>query len=180
MLERDRIAAKGTRETTFASFVERRLAEEYRLAAVMLGDPAEAQDATHDAFELAWRRWDSLRDPDRLDAWFGRILHNVCLDRLRSRRRHAVTDVSVELAESVAATDELRRPAERDEIRRAFAALNPDQRLAIVLRYYADLTVDRIAERVGAPPGTVKSRLHHALAALNAALGPEREGRSAR
>lgn len=180
MLERDRPSTIGVREATFAAFVERRLAEQYRLASVILGDAADAQDATHDAFELAWRRWDSLRDPDRLDAWFGRILVNVCRDRLRSRKRRAIRDVSPELAASMAAADELQRPADRDEIGRAFAGLNPDQRVVVVLRFYADLTVDAIAERVGAPSGTVKSRLHHALQAMAAALEPSTEGRSRR
>ena len=63
----------------------------------------------------------------------------------------------------------------RMEIGRAFAALNADQRAVVVLRYWADLTVDQIAERVGAPSGTVKSRLHHALERLREALQPPEE-----
>ena len=174
MLEGERSAVRGDREVAFATFVEQRLLQQYRLAAVILGDPLEAQDATHDAFELAWRRWDSLRDPVRLEAWFGRILVNVCRDRLR-RRRRTVTDISAELADTLAGPDVYRRSADRDEIARAFAALNPDQRVVVVLRFYADLRVDQIAEHVGAPAGTVKSRLHNALQALNAALTPPGE-----
>lgn len=180
MLERVRSTPIREKETAFAVFVERTLAEHYRLAAVILGGNSEAQDATHDAFELAWRRWDSLRDPERLDAWFGRILVNVCRDRLRHRRRHAVTELSPELVASMAAGDDLAATVDRDEIGRAFARLSPDQRVAIVLRYYADLTVPQIAERVDAPEGTVKSRLHHALQELNSALAAERDGRSHR
>ena len=180
MLERGRSTPMRERETAFAAFAERRLAEQYRLAAVILGDPGEAEDATHDAFELAWRRWDSLRDPERLDAWFGRILINVCRDRLRHRKRHAVTDLSPEIAASIAAGDDLASSADRDEIGRAFSRLNPDQRVAIVLRFYTDLSVPQIAERVGAPEGTVKSRLHHALQVMNSALAAGREGRASR
>ena len=54
--------------------------------------------------------------------------------------------------------------------------LNTDQQIAVALRFYADLTVDQIAERVGAPTGTVKSRLHHAMAAMNAELVRARAG----
>lgn len=180
MLERDRSTPMREREAAFVVFAERRLAEQYRLAAVILGDTVEAQDATHDAFELAWRRWGDLRDPGRLDAWFGRILVNVCRDRLRHRKRHAVTDLSPQLVASIAARDELDGTVERDEIGQAFARLNPDHRVAIVLRYYADLSIPQIAERVGAPAGTVKSRLHHALQQMNRALGSERDGRSTR
>ena len=66
----------------------------YRLAALILRDPVEAQDATHDAFVQAWQKWSSLRDLDRFDAWFGRILVNVCRDRLRRGRRRQVHDIS--------------------------------------------------------------------------------------
>jgi RNA polymerase sigma-70 factor (ECF subfamily) len=173
-------AAVRSREAVFVAFAGRRLAESYRLAAVILGDPSEAQDATHDAFELAWRRWDTLRDPGRLDAWFGRILINVCRDRLRQRKRRTVRDVSLELGESIAAGDAFRGSVDRDEIARAFARLNEDQRLVVVLRFYADLPLEAIAERVGAPLGTVKSRLHYALAELNAALRDGRAGRPGR
>ena len=68
-----RPSAASERELAFGAFVERALPQNYRLARAILGDPAEAEDATHDAFELAWKRWDTLRDPDLLDAWFGRI-----------------------------------------------------------------------------------------------------------
>lgn len=180
MLERDRSTPTRERETAFAAFAERRLLEHYRLAAVILGDPGEAEDATHDAFELAWRHWGSLRDPERLDAWFGRILINVCRDRLRRRKRHAVTDLSPEVVASIAAGDDAAFSADRDELGHAFACLNPDQRVAIVLRYYADLSVPQIAERVSAPVGTVKSRLHHALQVMNSALVVGRDERSAR
>jgi RNA polymerase sigma-70 factor (ECF subfamily) len=66
------------------------------LAAVILGDPVEAEDATHDAALRAWERWGSLRDPDRFDAWFGRIVVNECRDRLRRRR---LRPLSIQLQE---------------------------------------------------------------------------------
>ena len=89
-----RPSAASERELAFGAFVERALPLNYRLARAILGDPAEAEDATHDAFELAWKRWHTLRDPDLLDAWFGRIVVNVCRDRLRRRRRHPVMDLT--------------------------------------------------------------------------------------
>ena len=162
--------ATDARELAFVRFVETRLAEHYRLAAVILGDPIDAQDAVHDAFERAWRAGPTLRDLGRFDAWVGRILVNECRDRLRRRSRRPVTDISERLSEMLSAPDQLRSAIDRDEIERAFASLNPDQQIAIALRFYADLTVDQIAERVSAPVGTVKSRLHHALAAMNAEL----------
>jgi RNA polymerase sigma-70 factor (ECF subfamily) len=147
----------------FAAFARRQLDASYRLAAVILGDPTDAQDATHDAFVSAWRGWSTLRDPDKVDAWFGRILVNSCRSHLRRRRRRPqVIDVSDSI-ELPAVGDHAADSADRDALARGFARLDADRRLCIALRYYADLTVPQIAARTGWPEGTVKSRLHHAL-----------------
>ena len=164
------------RALAFATFVEARVGHHYRLATVILGDPTDAQDAVHDAFERAWKTRPNLRDVAKLDAWVGRIVVNECRDRLRRRSRRPVTDISDYVSDTLAAPDQLRSTADRDEIARAFAALNADQQIAVALRFYADLTVDQIAERVSAPAGTVKSRLHHALAIMNAELSRARAG----
>jgi RNA polymerase sigma-70 factor (ECF subfamily) len=65
------------------------------------------------------------------------------------------------------------RVADRDELERGFRRLTPDQRAVIVLRYWGDLRQEDIAETLNIPLGTVKSRLHHATAALRAALEAE-------
>ena len=57
---------------------------------MILGDPVEAEDAVHDAAVVAWRGFAGLRDRDRFEAWFGRILVNGCRDRLRRRRRRPI------------------------------------------------------------------------------------------
>ena len=67
----------------FQALADEHLDAAYRLARIILRDQAEAQDATHDAFVQAWRKWSTLRDPDRFEAWFDRILVNACRDRLR-------------------------------------------------------------------------------------------------
>jgi RNA polymerase sigma factor (sigma-70 family) len=59
---------------------------------------------------------------------------------------------------------------DRDELDRAIDALSPDQRIVVVLRFWADLTVDAIADRLGVPSGTVKSRLHNSLNRLRSTL----------
>jgi len=157
--------------TAFTAFARRQLESSYRLAAVILGNTGDAEDATHDAFEAAWRHWHSLRDLEKADAWFGRILVNSCRALLRQRgRRPAVRDVSDQLVELPAMGDLARESAERDALDRGFARLEPDRRICIALRFYADLTVPQIAERTGWPEGTVKSRLHHALRELRVTL----------
>jgi RNA polymerase sigma-70 factor (ECF subfamily) len=59
----------------------------------------------------------------------------------------------------------------------AFARLSPDQRIIVVLRFWRDLSVEEIAERLGIPAGTVKSRLHYALRSLRAAIESSEEAR---
>ncbi len=76
------------RARLFETLVDRRaLDRAYRTARLILGNPIEAEDATHDAALAAWRRFADLREPERFEAWFGRILVNACRDRLRARRR---------------------------------------------------------------------------------------------
>jgi RNA polymerase sigma-70 factor (ECF subfamily) len=147
-----------------------------RYGFAVTGDLTEAQDAVQDAMEQAWRGWGALRDADRFDAWVARMVVNECRDRLRRRRRRPVTDISEQLTATLASPDQLRDAVERDAIGRAFHVLNADQRIAVTLRFYADLTVEQIAERVGAPAGTIKSRLHHALALLHAELASATRG----
>jgi RNA polymerase sigma-70 factor (ECF subfamily) len=146
----------------------------YRLASVILGNTIEAEDAVSDAALQAWRSRSRLREPDRFEAWFTRIVVNVCRDRLRVRHRTPIVEVLPEAPADPAAPDDFREPVHlRDELERAFDRLPPDDRIVLTLRFWADLPVGAIGERLGIPSGTVKSRLHHALARLRAILEPE-------
>lgn len=141
----------------------------YRWAGLFLGDGHEAQDATQDALLRAWRAAGSLRDPAGFQAWFDRILVNVCRDRLRRRgkvRLVAIDDISG----TNAARDPFKALLDRDEVIRAMAPLDDDIRLVLVLHYWADLTLEGVAERCGWPVGTVKSRLHRGLARMKRQL----------
>ena len=161
------------RAAAFSRLVDERLDETYRLARLILRDAQEAEDATHDAFVRAWRDHARLRDPAKFDAWFGRIVANVCRDRLR-RQAHRRHDDLDQAAARPAPHDAHRQVDERDALERAFRKLNPDQRVAVVLRFYRDLPVEQIARSVGAPVGTVRSRLHYALRQLRTALEQDR------
>ena len=141
----------------------------YRLAGFLLGDVREAEDATQDALARAWRQRSSLRSLEAAQAWFDRILVNVCRDRLR-RRRPRVRWAEVGEGLVSPAADPFAALLARDAVARAMTGLQIDHRIVLVLRYWADLPVDAIAVRIGIPPGTVKSRLHYALRALRAAL----------
>jgi RNA polymerase sigma-70 factor (ECF subfamily) len=160
--------ARGHAEgaATFTRLLDRQLDASYRLASVILGNRIEAEEATHDAAVRAWQRWSSRRDPERLDAWFGRILVNVCRDRLRRRRW---VDPALAQTGAVGERDAFTDSVEQESLRAAIAELSSDHRTVIALRYLGDLTVERIAERTGKRVGTVQLRLDQALRALRTA-----------
>ncbi|MEA2619609.1 MAG: hypothetical protein QOC97_382 [Chloroflexota bacterium] len=162
-----RVVDAPLRNAAFVRLADEHLDKAYRLARAILRDPVEAQDATHDAFVQAWRKWDTLRDRSRFEPWFDRILVNTCRNRLRSTRRQA-TDISDEVA--LATGDHAGRTEDREVVGAAIAGLSPDHQVVVALRYYRDLTVDEIARRLGVPSGTVQSRLHYALKHLRDAI----------
>jgi RNA polymerase sigma-70 factor, ECF subfamily len=165
---RPTVAEQVDQGAAFTRLAEQHLNTAYRLARAILRDPAEAQDATHDAYVQAWRKWSTLRDRDRFEAWFDRILVNTCRNRLARRSRWEAKDISEEVA--LAAGDPIGEAHDRDAIGAALATLSPDHAIVVALRYYRDLTVDEIGRRLGIPAGTVQSRLHYALKRLHAAI----------
>ena len=156
--------------SALASLTRTEVDRAYRLAWAILGNDEEAQDATQDALTAAWQQRRSLRDATKLEAWLGRIVINKCRDRLRARARASGRIRSIDLVAEPGVADGSRAAADRDELGHALEALNPDQRIVVVLRFWADLTVEGIAERLGVPVGTVKSRLHNSLKTLRSTL----------
>lgn len=152
------------RAAAFTRLLDHSLDRSFRLAAVILGDRDEAEDAVSDAALRAWQHAASLRDPERFEAWFSRILVNVCRDRLRQRRRPPIPAF-----EPTDAADPFAASVERAALREALAALTAEHRAVVALHYLEGLTAEQIAARLDIPAGTVKSRLHYALAELRAA-----------
>lgn len=144
----------------------------YRLAGLLLGNAADAEDVTQEAMLRGWRSAGSLSDPAKVDAWLDGILVNLCRDRLR--RRRTITFVALPDDAGGPARDPFAAIIHRDEVLRAMDGLNADQRIVVVLHYWAGLTLEGVAERLGWPVGTVKSRLHHALVRMRASLGTTR------
>ena len=157
-----RIEPAAERSARFAELATAELDRAYRLAGLVLMDASEAEDAVGDALERAWLGVGRLRDTATFRAWFDRILVNVCRDRLRRRRK--VRFIPLEPAHGrVEPADPFRQVLDRDELLRPLRLLPDDERLVVVLHFWSDLTLQAVADRVGWPIGTVKSRLHRAL-----------------
>jgi RNA polymerase sigma factor (sigma-70 family) len=163
-----RSPADAERRLRFLAEARPALDRAYRLAGLILGDGHEAEDAVQDALAVAWQSFDRLRQADRFGAWFDRILVNNCRDRMR--RRRIVRFIPIEGATEPVGGDPFQALIDRDAILGGLGELTPDERAVIVLRFWADLPLEGIAERMDWPLGTVKSRLHRALARLRAAF----------
>lgn len=140
-----------------------------RLAWRLTGDVDAARDATQEAWLAIVRGLRRLSDPSGFPAWACRIVANKCADWVRRRaaeRKHtggpmhpeAVGDAPVKGASG--STD----------VRSALAGLAPDQRAILCLHYLEGMRIADIANTLGIPPGTVKSRLHAARLRLRQAL----------
>ena len=135
-------------------------------AAVLLGcTPHEAEDVVQTALTRCLVKWSKVQRADDRDAYVHRILVNTFID---SRRRRWHREQPTELLPEDVLPDTASATVDAVGLERALAALGRDQRVAIVLRYYLDLTEAQMASILGVAPGTVKSRLSRALSSLGA------------
>ncbi|MCK2214005.1 sigma-70 family RNA polymerase sigma factor [Actinomadura sp. ATCC 31491] len=143
-----------------------------RLALIMVGDRATAEDVVQDAFARTHAGRGRLRDVDKALAYVRSAVLNGCRSVLRRRatvfRRAVPYEPPVWSAESAVLVGE-----ERREVLQALRALPGRQREALTLRYYFDLTDQEIAETMGVGASTVRSTIARGLAALARALGED-------
>ena len=161
-------AQRGDRDA-FAAVVHEVGDRLYALAYRILREPQLAQDACQEALIATWRQLPSLRDPDRFDAWIYRILVHACYAESRKRRRWTTTMRVLDI-ESSSPPDGGLSIDDRDELERAFRLLPLDQRAVFVLHHHVGLPLVSIAETLGVPAGTARSRLHYATLALRRAI----------
>ena len=127
----------------FAELFDPALARLDAAARLILRDRELARDAVQEAFIRAWRDVRGLRDPERFNAWLYRLTVNACLDLARRRRSRV------------------------DE---ALRTLDPGHRAVVALHYLLDLPLREVADVLGIPLGTVKSRLHHSMATMRSGV----------
>lgn len=165
----DEAASPLTADDAVRRMLLARIDDAFRLATFILRDPLAAEDAVQEAALRAWDRRTSLRDSRTVDGWFTRIVVNVCRDELRRRaRRPRVIDLQPTLPSDPAPI------VPHAELGPAIARLTTDEQALLALRFGREFTVPEIADQLGLPEGTVKSRLHSTLQHLRAALDAER------
>jgi RNA polymerase sigma-70 factor (ECF subfamily) len=141
----------------------------FAIAQRILRDVDRAEDAVQQTLVIAWRELPRLRDPDRFEAWIHRLLVHACYAEARRRRLWSVNVRSLPV-DGPATPDDAGSVADRDELERGFRRLPPEQRAILVLHHYLGLAPAEIAETLGVPAGTARSRLHYAHRAMRAAL----------
>lgn len=141
-----------------------------RLAVVMLGDQAAAEDVVQDAFLALYRRWDSLADVSHPLAYVRASVLNGCRSALRHRARRPRLSVAADEPSSESAEARALLSEEYRSVVTAIRGLPARQREALLLRYYLDLSEEETARTMRVSRGTVKSATSRALAAIGRTL----------
>jgi len=159
--------ARSGDQAAFAKLVEAYQRPVYNLAYRMLGNAAEAEEATQETFVRTYTKLHTYQPDRKLVSWVLSIASHYCIDRLRRRRINWLS-LDDELVASVLPSRQpnpeefaLRREA-RDEIQDCIATLEPAYRTPLILRYWHGLSYEEIAEVMGISVSAVKSRLHRA------------------
>ncbi len=161
--------AQGGDQEAFDVLASRAYDRLFALAQRILRDLDQAEDAVQECLVRAWRDLRGLRDPDRFEAWSQRLLVNACYDEGR-RRRSRSREIHLLPLDRAAPGDAAGDLADRDQLERGFRRLPVEQRAVLVMHHYLGLRLPEIAETLGIPEGTVRSRLHYATLAMRAVL----------
>jgi RNA polymerase sigma-70 factor, ECF subfamily len=156
-------------EEAFAGIVDAVGGRLHAVAHRILRDINLAEDATQQALLDIWRDLPDLRDPARFAAWSYRLLVRACYAEGR-RNRQATPNLRLLPTDESTAGEGLSEVVDRDQLERGFRRLSLEHRAVVVLHHYLDWPLEQVAETLGVPPGTVRSRLHHAMRGLRAAL----------
>lgn len=148
--------------SSFDDFYRSTYREIARALALTLGSRDLGIEAADEAMTRALQRWDDVQRYDNPAGWVYRVGLNWARSWLRKRKREQPGVYADPASEPPDAPD--------PRLDRALAALGDKQRAVLVLRYYLDWSTDDVAAALGVPVGTVKSRLHRALAALERRL----------
>ncbi len=152
----------------FRALIEPYIAAALGASAIIVGSRDEAADVVQEASLAAWQGLGGLREPEAFPAWFRRLVIRAAMRRARGRRTLLELDPAI-----VAPGGALEAAFESRMLGRAFARLDPGDRVVLTLRHFWGMPVEEAAALLEVAPGTVKSRTHHALERLRAAYAAE-------
>ena len=135
----------------------------YRVAWSYLGNGQDVEDAVQDALVKAWEKRDTLRDIGQFRPWMTRILTNRCKDMLRRRKRWSFYPLYEDTAQ-------VEMPETENAVTAAMIKLKPELRIIMTLHYVDGYSVSEMAEALGIPEGTVKTRMRNARRQLGRTL----------
>jgi RNA polymerase sigma-70 factor (ECF subfamily) len=174
-MDRDLVErARSGDQEAFADLVHQVSDTLFGVARRILRDPGLAEDVLQNTLVTIWRKLPHLREPERFEGWAYRILVHACYAEAPRNRRWAAT-VRVIPIDRASDVDEMDSIATREELEHAFRKLPLDQRAVFVLHHHVGLPLVAVAETLGIPDGTARSRLHYATRALRTAF---EEGRA--
>ncbi|MEV6977821.1 SigE family RNA polymerase sigma factor [Kitasatospora sp. NPDC093806] len=167
-MKRESMRPDGAGSDPFDEFVSARYQALLRGAFLITGDVHDARDLLHDALARVYARRGAIRDPGAAEGYVRKAMVRTHVSRWRRTRREVLTSL---LPDGPAAD-----PGPRDEqLEAALRSLPVRQRTAVVLRYYADLPVARVAEELGCSHTTAKTHLARAMKTLRQELAPAEE-----
>ena len=167
------------REQALEAVARRCARRGFSIAYRLLRDRAEAEDAVQEALARACESWSRLRDPAAMDAWFHRVLSNLCLRTLRRRRlfgwvRRARGEEEGAPIELPAVTMPAFAGLDAGRLLAAVDRLPPMQKSVVVLRYGEDMSLGDIAAALGIAPETAKTHLARGIDRLRERMRGER------
>ncbi len=143
----------------------------YSLAFRMLGGRADAEDVFQETFFRAWSHLNSFRSGGNFTHWIKRIATNLCIDRLKARKRqHAYENAQVEEVSSWQEEEQHPEKREHPMVNQLLAQLPSNHRAAVVLFYLENRSVEEVARTLKQKPGTVKVWLFRARQEMKAVL----------
>jgi len=143
----------------------------FSVALRLVGNYEDARDATQNAFIRAYEHLDTFDPARKFFSWIYRIVVNECLNLRRAR--HSSEPLPPTFETEGGAFDAIAAAEAHEQIQAALLALTPEYREVVVLRHFADLSYEEIAEAIGVPEKTVKSRLFSARKRLAEILGSQ-------
>jgi RNA polymerase sigma-70 factor (ECF subfamily) len=167
--------------SAFEQIVLRHQQTAWRVTCRFLGDPTEAEDVAQDAFLRILRAAPSYQPTAKFQTFLYQVVSRLCLDRARKKRPIYVEKLPEAIAQSASPAEALEQLERKQHVRVALDGLPPNQRLAVVLRYYQELSYHDIAAAMHVTPKAVERLLARARAALAVLLAsPDKEGRQSR